>query len=303
MLDGCLYVTSWSVVVMSIGSCDHNVDHTCRSHLILLVVSHRGLVFHFSLIIFSSTQVVVELSRNQTCDHIVIVGQREFAIKRLYDTLCRQSQWTALTESIVDNLSLSVNGNRGDSAHFLDMASENPLRVKDLNVPNSNSGFVYLLISTMDTSRVYVGQTANLAVRLNQHNSGSGAEGTAFIRYLPWCVGAYLSGMGHLTRSDRMALEYRWKKRNQTSVRNGYGTIEQFIDNGHVVMDEYNEAVPKCHPEYKIHMVTTVERQYASELFVYEDNEGELDGGSESGEEDVAPELLECESEESDEVM
>ncbi len=225
----------------------------------------------------------MELSRNQLCKHIFIVGKKKFAIERLYKTLCIHTQWTALTENIVDNLSISINNSRGHRAPVLDQASDHPLRVRDMDIPQTNSGFVYMLISTMDPSRVYVGQTKNLAIRLNQHNSGSGSEGTDFYRYMPWSVGAYMTGMGHLSKKQRMSLEFQWKDKNQASVRNGNHSIEQYIENGRRVVQEYNGTISESHPEHIIKYIVCIQRQWAPELFDYEDDGGETPVQNQNG--------------------
>lgn len=264
----------------------------------------RGQVIHSRYTMYRSTvlpkanshlhsQVVVELSRNETCDYIVIVGPRDFAIRRMYQTLCQHTQWTALTERIVENISITVNESREYTPHFFDMANENPLRASDMSLPNTNSGFVYMLISTICPEQIYVGQTANVAVRLNAHNSGRGSEGTSFIRYLPWSVAGYMTGMSHMTESERMSLEYRWKVRNRRSVERGRVTTEQYLDNGRQVLDEYNADVPATHPEHKLNFVACVQRQFAPELFdrdpVLEEEEGDVgsdleEEGSSTGE-------------------
>lgn len=218
---------------------------------------------------------MVELSRNEECESIVIVGEKDFAIKRMFDTLCSINQWTLMTENIVDNLSISVNGNRDRTPHFIDMASATPLRVRDIRIPNTNSGFVYMLMSTKNTSQIYIGQTDNMAVRLNAHNTGKGSEGTSFIHYLPWCLAGYMTGMTHMSRKERMSLEGQWKRKNQESAAAYQGSVEQFLENGKQVMRSYNEDVEKTNPEYCINFAVCVQRQWTPEIM---ENEGGEDG-------------------------
>ena len=95
------------------------------------------------------------------------------------------------------------------------MADTFPWRISDQWIPTSNSGFMYLLISTPQPKQMCVGPTENLAVRMTQHNRGYGAEGTACPDYLHWAVAAYMTNMAHLTRSERYSIEAQWQELNQ----------------------------------------------------------------------------------------
>ena len=133
-----------------------------------------------------TSQVVVELSRNKHHSQIHFVGEKDQAADRLWQTLCQADQWTPLTEAIVDNMSFTANGDESStSVGLLDVADKFPWRIADQWLPTSNSGFVYLLVSTTHPEQCYVGTTQNISVRLNQHNRGFGAEGTACPDYIP----------------------------------------------------------------------------------------------------------------------
>jgi len=227
-------------------------------------------------------KVVVELSRNTCCAHIVIVGDKVKATERLWLTLIQRNQWTELTEKIVESISITVGRNSHLHSHIVDVPDTFPMRIADQHLPNSNSGFVYLLVSTTCPERIYVGTTENIAVRISQHNSGHGSTGTECPEYMPWAVAAYLTNMGHLSQGGRMSLEREWQVLNQQSVSNHeVGSIEQFIENGRRVKQGYNEANEE-NPERHINMVILAQRRYALELF--EDNaDGESSTANTSG--------------------
>lgn len=212
-------------------------------------------------------QVVVELSRNVHHKHITIVGEKRQAAERLWSTLCQATQWTALTESIVNNLAVTSQGSKPPEAMgVIDIADTFPWRICDQFVPCSNSGFVYLLVSTPSPERVYVGTTENLAVRINQHNRGFGSEGTgANPEFLPWAILSYMTNMASLSRSERMALETSWQVLNARSVQRGSREIEQYIENGRRVMNEYNEQ-HGLQLDRRINYVIMAQRRYAPEL-------------------------------------
>ena len=53
-----------------------------------------------------------------------------------------------------------------------------PYRLRDVYLPQDNTGFVYMLISVRSIDFVYIGKTKNLIERLRVHNSGCGSSST-----------------------------------------------------------------------------------------------------------------------------
>ena len=53
-----------------------------------------------------------------------------------------------------------------------------PYRLRDVYLPQDNTGFVYMLISVRSIDFVYIGKTTNLIERLRVHNSGCGSSST-----------------------------------------------------------------------------------------------------------------------------
>ena len=209
--------------------------------------------------------MVVALSRNEHSRFITIVtDDKEKAMKSLYDTLCIRTQWTALKEAIVERLSVSGNEeNRvcgGRRTCSINLPELYPYRVCDITLPTSNSGYVYLLVSTICPEQVYVGQTINIAVRLQQHNSGYGASGTACPDYLPWYVAAYMTNMGHMSLGERMAIETKWQVMNRLSIRQGRTDFWDLIENGKRITDEYNDAAEEEKEDECILFVVCVQR-------------------------------------------
>ena len=217
-------------------------------------------------------KVVVELSRNQTQKKIVFVGEKKQAAQRLWDTLCKADQWTMLTESIVENLSVTANDSIARvSRSVVDVADTFPWRISDQWIPTANSGVVYLLISTPQPEQMYVGTTENLAVRMKEHNRGYGAEGTACPDYLPWAVAAYMTNMAHLTRSERYSIEAQWQELNQRSLIQRRGNLEQMIENGRTILNEHNRYHANT-PDREITYVVLAQRRFALENVEEEGN-------------------------------
>ena len=233
--------------------------------------------------------MVVELSRNKSCKDITIVGDEEKAIERMYTTLCQVNQWTALTERIVQNLSVTVDGRL--PSRTLDITDTFPYRVSDITIPVSNGSFVYCLVSTVVPSVVYVGQTQNLGVRLNEHNRGYGSLGTSYSLYQPWAVAAYLTGMSQVSVDDRLLLEKEWQRLNSLSAMNNrVHDIGEFIANGETVKNRHN-ALERDNPEKQITYVKCIEKS------TIDANLMEVDGGVNDVEEEQEQEQEEEQSE------
>ena len=159
----------------------------------------------------------------------------------MYSVLCKRTQWTALEECIIANLStVGENMSRHQGHRVVDYATHFPYYACDVSLPTSATGYVYMLLSTVNQKKVYIGQTEHIGKRLNEHNRGSGALGTASVLWMPWCVASYICNMQDMCKSEREYLEARWKHYNDISMTNGQGSIEQFIENGVRVTQEYN---------------------------------------------------------------
>ena len=80
---------------------------------------------------------------------------------------------------------------------------ECPFRLSDMSLPTCNTGFVYMLVSTRSSSFSYIGETQNIGVRLNQHNSGYGSNTTCDPSLRPYALFAYVCGFDGNYRLQR----------------------------------------------------------------------------------------------------
>jgi predicted GIY-YIG superfamily endonuclease len=94
----------------------------------------------------------------------------------------------------------------------MNMVEFYPFRTSDFSLPQSNTGYVYFLVSLVSQDEVYVGQTGrNIPVRLNEHNLGRGAHGTETATFMPWGVAAYIDKMSYVTEEERKDIEKKWQ--------------------------------------------------------------------------------------------
>ena len=205
---------------------------------------------------------MVMLSRTPRANLIHIAGEKDFAIDKIYSVISKRNQWTDYIESILRNWAIDGDGvtnTRSELARgMMDLEKVFPYKLCNVTVPNDDFGFVYMLMSTVHHDRTYVGQTQNLSIRLVQHNSGHGAEGTAPVEYLPYAPVCYIMNMRHLNKQDRERLENAWKRKNRISMENGRSRVEDRIDNGKALVDEYNRE--ECLEENMLKLVVCIKR-------------------------------------------
>ena len=140
---------------------------------------------------------------------IHIIGTSEFAITRIWSILCKSMQWLPYIEAVINNLSVKGDGVVVENTNggVIDLAKTSPFGVCDINLPSSETGYVYLIVSTVNLDRSYIGETSHIGQRLNEHNIGYGSVRTASAMFLPYSVAAYLTNMSHMDTGQRMSLE------------------------------------------------------------------------------------------------
>ena len=109
-------------------------------------------------------QIVLMLSRSQRGQMIYIVGTAEFVITRIWSILCKSMQWLPYIEAVLNNLSIEGDGVvvENTNGEVVDLADTSPFRVCDINLPSSETGYVYLIVSTVNLDRSYIGETSHI---------------------------------------------------------------------------------------------------------------------------------------------
>ena len=187
-------------------------------------------------------QIVVVLSRTVTARLTVIVGNKEFAISKLWEIITIATQWTKYTEKVLNMISINPSEDQDNHASF-DYSSVYPFRLNDSQVlPTDRTGFVYCLISKKYHDQIYIGQTSCLSQRLIQHNSGSGSSTTANIQFRPWAVSAFICCLSHMNRAERMSIENRWKIMIQDMIIQGRDDVLAWINVGEHIVNMYNSG-------------------------------------------------------------
>ena len=101
-------------------------------------------------------QVVVLLSRTTTSKNTIIVGDKNFAIEKMWELITIGNQWTRYVESVLDVITVNRNENQ-QNINVFDYSSVYPFRLGDGNpLPTDSTGFVYCLISCRDSNEIYI---------------------------------------------------------------------------------------------------------------------------------------------------
>ena len=137
------------------------------------------------------SQVVVLLSRTKLPSQTYfITANPQKAAKAVYRVLCRSSPLRRYTSNLLDRLC----GEPSLDAPIKLDHSKSIYRPRDIQVPNNDTGYVYILVSLKTLDHVYIGSCANLVKRFKQHNSGYGAKQTAEPSLRPWAILAHIHG-------------------------------------------------------------------------------------------------------------
>ncbi len=202
-------------------------------------------------------QIVVMLSRTHTACDTIIVGNKEFALNRMWDLITVGTQWTRYIEKLLERMSVggTAPSTGGD---VLDISEVYPYRISDISLPDDNSSFVHFLVLVMDCGRTYVGQTKNISRRLKEDNKGWGAMGTAEPQYRPYTVAAYICRMPHIDKRGRVCLKQRWKKFILESKSRGKIDVFTWVLLGERVVESYNAY--QVDEEKHIRLVITISK-------------------------------------------
>ena len=120
----------------------------------------------------------------------------------------------------------SFNGMASNSHMSVFNHQECPFRLCDMSLPTCNTGFVYMLVSTRSSSFSYIGETQNIGVHLNQHNSGYGSQTTCDPSLRPYALFAYVCGFEG-NKMLRRQFEYTWKYRRDQERMMGMNSLKQ----------------------------------------------------------------------------
>ena len=105
----------------------------------------------------------------------------------------RKTQWSEYMERVLEIITINTSSN--DVAKVINTESY-PYKIKDMSLPQCNTGFVYMVISLRKKAYTYIGTTKSLRNRLKAYNSGYGPSSTEPAYLRPYALIAYICGFG-----------------------------------------------------------------------------------------------------------
>ena len=185
-------------------------------------------------------QLIVIISRTREAKHTIFVGDKEDTLAALKDLLLRKTQWTDYMEQVLDLVTINTRTEERNQSRTMDQ-QHFPFRNCDITLPQCNTGYVYMLISVRTRDFTYIGTTANLRTRLQQHNTGNGSSSTEPSHLRPYALLAYICGFGG-RRNLRLLVEERWKRRRDQEIANGNNDSREWARCGQDVINELNHS-------------------------------------------------------------
>jgi predicted GIY-YIG superfamily endonuclease len=183
-------------------------------------------------------QLLVLLSRVPSLNDITFVTvDPEDTIAAILNLLQQPSRWAAHVDNVLHSLNCS---NAEPCVVYHDL---NPLPNVQQLMPDVSLGFVYMIVSTTDCRYAYVGETSCIRRRLQEHNSGHGAQFTNDPYLRPWALMVLICGFPDgadtvQNSAARKAFERQWHMQNArlptTDVRGILANGQQVFATGTV---------------------------------------------------------------------
>jgi predicted GIY-YIG superfamily endonuclease len=185
---------------------------------------------NFSL--WDKGQLVVILSRTKLAKNSMFIGPKNDTLDALQSLLTKKNQWSDYIEEILSLVTINHQetatatiGNNNNNSMSMNSF---PYRICDIPLPEVASGYVYMLVSLRHRNYTYIGTTKCIRTRIQMHNTGNGAVGTAPAYLRPFALFAYICGFPNNRTDLRYSIENRWKERRDYLISQGQNEIKSW---------------------------------------------------------------------------
>ena len=215
-------------------------------------------------LLFQRELVVVLLSRTHFAKDIYFVGAPGETAINLWEALQRRSKFDAYLEYLMKQLTNETS--EGTYRDVIDIPNHYPLRPIDLGLPDTSSGYAYVLTSVKKHyfgKVTYIGQCENLKKRYKEHRDGTATRQTADPEMRPWVLLAYVSGFEGCSKAGRMYFESMWEgERDRERDRLGRGlSAEEVVNVGQRLVEHgrYKDCVELQTKRLRLHRCGTID--------------------------------------------
>ena len=200
---------------------------------------------NFSL--WDKGQLVVLLSQTKKAENSIFIGPKNETLKALTQLLLSKTQWSNYIEEVLKLVTVNndhdINQNNAMQRPTTQNLNQNnyPFRVNDVQLPDVQSGYVYMLISLCHPNFSYIGETICIRSRIQMHNSGNGARATAPAYLRPFALFAYICGFSSTSRNHlRFYIEQQWKVKRDNLIRQGVNDQKRWAYCGTDIINQIN---------------------------------------------------------------
>ena len=203
---------------------------------------------HFGL--WDKGQLIVILSRTRDPSKTIFVGDKEDTLRAFRALLTKRTQWTDFMEHILDVITINTSTSRQST--ITAVPEHYPFQVCNMELPQCNTGFVYMLISLRRREYTYFGMTNCIRTRIVQHNSGYGASATENYRLRPFAMMGYICGFCG-DRDMMYCMELKWKLRRDELIQDGNNDPRDWARCGEdIIREQHNQSVGAVESNLKL---------------------------------------------------
>jgi len=143
-------------------------------------------------------------------------------------------------EDVISIIMVGANLQQGTTRNRMLTQRSFPYQIRDMSLPQCNTGYIYMLISIKDTSFSYIGKTYSIRRRIQQHNSGVGSVSTEPLHLRPYALFAYICRF-ESKKDILFYMDQVWKEHRDQLRRNEVNDIKAWARCGAEIIEEVNE--------------------------------------------------------------
>ena len=183
-------------------------------------------------------QLVVILSRTKRAKDSIFVGPKQETLNAFRQLALSKTSWSDYMEKVLEII--TINTNSSNESRVI-TAETYPFKIKNMILPQCNTGFVYMLMSLRMRGYIYIGTTKSIRRRLREHNSGFGSASTEPTYLRPYALIAYICGFGGGRSDLRLHIENRWKRKRDELIGNGVSDFQTIALSANTIIHSLNE--------------------------------------------------------------
>ena len=155
-------------------------------------------------------------------------------------------------EHILDIITINPVENR---QHQIILYANSPFRICDVELPQCNTGFVYMLILTKQRGYIDIGKTKCMQTRQNQNNSGHRYTHPELSYLRLFAINACICGIDN-DNQLMLLIKERWKQRvHELNVRHNIANVQVFSQAGQDVIANIAHNCLDSSDEIKFYLV------------------------------------------------